>query len=345
MKLLAGALLSAAMVVALAAPAYALKIPRSCGHDTRIRCADYDPGEIWEIWTAPGAIFEIQFPPDESVPEGNVAATDGSRLERKPRGNYLYLKVKGCLDPEPLLVTTKLPSGELRSYKFQLESRGSDCSEPVAQTQPLLSMASTADGVKRPHQGNLKYVAENGLAAGADVMYAVQFTDRSAEAAKRRAAAQVRYAAAQHKQAQDLLKQQTTWPYGNPYDGTWNFKYAAHGNLIPPSGIRDNGYQTVFQFPYMQRVPALFRGRVGAWCNREHDDHNESTETPSVHKSTADGDTIIASGTAPVWCLRDGSNVLEVLNLGFDQQGKTPGTGTVSPNVQRVLKGDFNEEH
>ena len=150
-------------------------------------------------------------------------------------------------------------------------------------TQPSVSMASTADGAPRqPHHGNLKYVAEDGLAAGADVMYAVQFTYSGDEAAKRRAAARVRQAEQQREQAQLLLKQQTSWPYGNQWDGTWNFKYVAHGNLsVTPRQIRDNGYETVFLFPLMQRVPALFRLQPGATrCNREHDDHNEATENP-----------------------------------------------------------------
>ena len=92
-------ILGAAALALPAASAFAAKVPQPCGHDARIRCADYDPGQIWEIWTAPGAILEIQFSPEENVPEGNVAATDGSRLDRKPRGNFLYLKLKGCLDP------------------------------------------------------------------------------------------------------------------------------------------------------------------------------------------------------------------------------------------------------
>ena len=340
-------ILGAAALALPAASAFAAKVPQPCGHDARIRCADYDPGQIWEIWTAPGAILEIQFSPEENVPEGNVAATDGSRLDRKPRGNFLYLKLKGCLDPEPLLVTTKLPSGELRSYKFQIESRGSDCSEPAVTTQPSVSMASTADGAPRqPHHGNLKYVAEDGLAAGADVMYAVQFTYSRDEAAKRRAAARVRQAEQQREQAQLLLKQQTSWPYGNQWDGTWNFKYVARGNLsVTPRQIRDNGYETVFLFPQMQRVPALFRLKPGATrCNREHDDHNEATENPSVHRSGADGDTIIAQGTAQGWCVRDHNTVLEVLNFAYSPTGATPATGTVSPYVTRTLKRESNPD-
>jgi hypothetical protein len=110
---------------------------------------------------------------------------------------------------------------------------------------------------------------------------------------------------------------------------------------VPPGQVRDNGYQTVFLFPQMLRVPALFRLQPGATrCNREHDDHNEATEIPSVHRSGSNGDTIIAQGTAQGWCLRDGNTVLEVLNFAYRPTGATPGTGTVSPLVKRTLKDD-----
>jgi type IV secretion system protein VirB9 len=348
---------TAALSLALAAPAYALQQCTPSKEDSRVRYCTYNPNQVFEIWTAPGGEMVIQFAEGEQVPEGNVAATDGSRLERKPRGNFLYLKSKAkegeapCMVPEPLLVTTKLPNGQLRPYHFQIETRPSYCSEtPVAQVSgpqhqtPGLTL--TAAGVPETRapkaEGNLKYVGENGLGAGADVFYAAIFRYPEDEAAKRRAAASARAAEVDRRQAQLLLKQQTSWPYGNQFDGSWNFKYAAHGNLtVPPRQVRDNGYQTVFLFPQMQRVPALFRLQPGATrCNREHDDHNEGTEIPSVHRSGADGDTIIATGTAQGWCLRDGNTVLEILNLAYNPAGATPATGTVSPYVRRVLKDE-----
>ena len=113
-----------ALSLVLAAPALAVEQPKAGKHDGRIRYINYDPDQVIQIWTAPGAVMEIQFAEGESVPEGNVAATDGSRLERKPRGNFLYLKAKGCLDPEPLLVTTKTPSGQSQIRSGRRSRRG-----------------------------------------------------------------------------------------------------------------------------------------------------------------------------------------------------------------------------
>ncbi len=345
------ALCMTALAMILGSPAFAMQECIPAKEDSRIRYCKYSPTQIYHLWTAPGGIMTIQFADNESVPEGNVAATDGSRLERKARGNYLYLKstAKGsdtpCMIPEPLLITTKLPDGRLRPYHFQIETKPNDCSEtPAAHQQPEVSasMVSTAKAATptAPHTSNLKYVDTNGLAAGANVFYSAIFTYPMDDAAKRAAWARQREREAERQETNLLLKQQTSWPYGNQFDGSWNFRYVAHGSLSPPpTTVRDNGYETVFLFPQMQRVPALFRLQPGiARCNREHDDHNEATEIPSIHRSGSDGDTMIASGVAQGWCLRDGATVLEILNFAYRPTGATPATGTVSPYVTRTLK-------
>ncbi len=350
------ALCMTALALVLAAPALAMQECTPAKEDSRIRYCKYSPAQIYHLWTAPGGIMTIQFADNESVPEGNVAATDGSRLERKARGNFLYLKStsKGgdtpCMIPEPLLITTKLADGRLRPYHFQIETKPNDCSKtPVERpkSEPPMSMVSTAEAAASPaHVGNLRYVDTNGLAAGADVFYSAIFQYPADDAAKRAAWARQRAIEAQRQEANLLLKQQTSWPYGNQFDGSWNFRYVAHGSLSPaPTTVRDNGYETVFLFPQMQRVPALFRLQPGATrCNREHDDHNEATEIPSMHRSGSDGDTMIASGVAQGWCMRDGKTVLEILNFAYRPTGATPATGTVSPYVTRTLKHDAEPE-
>jgi type IV secretion system protein VirB9 len=320
-----------AVALAIAVPAYALEQPKPGKADGRIRFIDYNPHQVVELWTQPGAIMEVQFAADESVPEGNVARTDGSKVDAKPRANLLYIKLRGCIDPEPLLVTTKLPNGQLRPYRFQIETKGSDCSETP---HPNPALPQITDGAPQPlpHHGNLKYVPEGGLAAGSDVMYSVVFKYPADEAAKRAAAAKLRQAEQEKEDAARLLKQQTEWPFGNAFDGSWSFKYAAQGDAgLAPRTVRDNGYQTVFIFPSMQRVPALFR---------INPDGTEATVNFSAHRGGSDGDTIIADGTALEWRLRDGKTVLNIRSLSYSPAGATPATGTVSPLVERTLKGE-----
>ena len=43
--------------------------------------------------------------------------------------------------------------------------------------------------------------------------------------------------------------------------------------------------------------------------------------------------------TAKEFRLRDGGTVLDVYNLGYSTMGVNPATGTVSSDVQRIVKG------
>ena len=94
---------------------------------------------------------------------------------------------------------------------------------------------------------------------------------------------------------------------------------------LMPRWVWDNGYSTAFVFPGQQRMPSLYDVAP---------DGKESTASYSVH-----GDTIIATGTARQWRLRDGDTVMEIFDLSYNPVGSTPGTGTASPLVTRVLKG------
>ena len=47
-------------------------------HDSRIRYVDYDPANIVDIWTTPGAILTIEFAADETI--AGVAVSDSHVL-------------------------------------------------------------------------------------------------------------------------------------------------------------------------------------------------------------------------------------------------------------------------
>jgi type IV secretion system protein VirB9 len=49
-------------------------------------------------------------------------------------------------------------------------------------------------------------------------------------------------------------------------------------------------------------------------------------------------DTMIITGTAKVWRLRAGDKVIDICNLNYNPIGATPGTGTASRWIQRVVK-------
>lgn len=61
-------------------------------------------------------------------------------------------------------------------------------------------------------------------------------------------------------------------------------------------------------------------------------DGNEATASYSVHGSSVEVDQ-----TAREFRLRYGHTVLNIYNLGYNSLGSNPGTGTVSPDVTRVI--------
>ena len=81
----------------------------------------------------------------------------------------------------------------------------------------------------------------------------------------------------------------------------------------------------MFRFPQNERIPAIFV---------INPDGKEATAPYSVSGGYAQ-----VGMTAKEFRLRDGGTVLDVYNLGYSTIGVNPATGTVSGDVQRVVKG------
>lgn len=196
--------------------------------------------------------------------------------------------------------------------------------------QPVVVLTSLPDGKQRRYVFEIQTVAASSMANGVSgVYYSVQFTYpeeiQKADAAKEAAAAQARLAAAaaaEQAKAQYLLQKPTLDPSapGN------NWHYVARGDRsLTPIAVFDNGYSTVFRFPQNERIPGIFV---------INPDGKEATAPYSVSGGYAQ-----VGMTAKEFRLRDGGIVLDVFNLGYSTMGVNPATGTVSGDVQRVVKG------
>lgn len=88
--------------------------------------------------------------------------------------------------------------------------------------------------------------------------------------------------------------------------------------------VWDNGQHTFFRFPGNQRIPVISAltpdGREG------------------VVNSSVSGETVTVHQLAPGFVLRDGRQVACVTNHAYDPVGVRPGTGTTSPDVERVAR-------
>jgi len=273
--------------------AFAVQYPQPGREDARVRYVPYQSGNITDIWTAPGAALTVQFGSDEVVV--SVAESDSAFLKVVPVQNYLFIKPTGILPAQPIAVLCKTTDGRLRHYFFQFET------------------------------------VNNQLGAGQNVDYAVVFTYPEQAYEKRVAAQRTAEARALQQAARNRLDEARAAMNAatvNQYMGPRNYEYVARGDRqLAPSEVWDDGYSTVFTFPAMQRIPAIFNIQP---------DGKEATANYSVS-----GDTVVVPGTAPEWRLRDGHTVLEIYDLQYNPIGATPGTHTISPEVQREMR-DFN---
>lgn len=196
--------------------------------------------------------------------------------------------------------------------------------------QPVVVLTSLPDGKQRRYVFEIQTVAVPSMGNGvAGVYYSVQFTYpeevERADAAKEAAAAQARMiaaAAAEQSRTQYLLQK----PIVDSSAAGNNWRYVARGDRsLTPIAVFDNGYSTVFRFPQNERIPAIFV---------INPDGKEATAPYSVSGGYAQ-----VGMTAKEFRLRDGGTVLDVYNLGYSTMGVNPATGTVSGDVQRVVKG------
>lgn len=112
--------------------------------------------------------------------------------------------------------------------------------------------------------------------------------------------------------------------------GTEVCHYHAKGkqpSRVEPMCPMDNGQWTLIRFKGLTRKPAVYIGT----CEDDADDERLARQHGS-------GDFVVVEETAANFCLRLGSDpndVLQIVNDKYDPIGNDPGTGTISPTVQR----------
>lgn len=195
--------------------------------------------------------------------------------------------------------------------------------------QPVVVLTTLPDGKMRRYVFEIETVTTPSMGNGiASVYYSVQFTYpqdiAAADAAKAAAAEEARFKATQAAQ-QAAVQSALQMPVVDPNADGRNWRYIARGDRsLTPIAVFDNGYSTVFRFPENERIPAIFV---------VNPDGKEATAPYSVTGGYAQ-----VGMTAREFRLRDGDTVLEVFNLGYDTIGVNPATGTVSKDVERVVK-------
>ncbi len=337
LKAVAIALMAA---TAVAGTAIAAEEPTPCGADPRERCVIYKPGQIVRLYAAPGATLTVEFPAAEKVTF--VGISDDAIISGRPRSasrvstgtdstgdpnlmvwipgapdataQFLTIKALHDLAPQPLMVLTQWTNPvthapEIRRHMFEMLTRRGDLTEDTPNTY-----------------------------------YAVRFTDPAADVALRRARWRARKRAEDAAIQAAVVSDRLTTASLSASKG--NLAYDGQGTdadrtaLAPTSSngqpaIWDDGERTYLRYPGNRRPPMVYQvlpdGKEGVVGQTTQDD-------PSDH-----GNILIVEAVVPLLRLRDGDNVLCIINRHYDAMGRNTGTGTVDPGVMRQLRSASND--
>jgi type IV secretory pathway VirB9-like protein len=355
------------MVVALAFSAHLAHadqrpVPCTRSADPRVGCFDYREDEVYKLWTTPEATLLIRLADGETIDavvgadvcrpvnkeSPQTQATEKCNIMAGPRGNFLFLKFLGCVIPEPVQMNTKTADGKSRMYNFEVHTEPQICGEPTAMSAPakrdwqLVGTAEAADSAMLPGTANLKYVTSRTaltVAAKNPIFYSAKFRYPEDDAAKRRETAHERVQRENKEQVDRLLDQEVDFATHDPWRGDRNYNYKFRGSsTLKPAWGWDNDYSTAFVFPAMQAGATLYR--VMAPDNYTCKDDDPSVEEEQLAHYDMRNDTMIITGTSRVWRLRRGkTEVMDICDLNYNPVGSTPGSGTASPWVQRIIKG------
>lgn len=344
-----------ALFLALASTAHAVQICKAEKKDSRVLFCDYDPNDIYKVWSAPGAELMIQLAPDEAIINVQAADTD---VIKGGWGDFIAtLKFEGCALPQQVfIISHKTSNDETRPYIFSAETVPPVCARDVPAPEPDV-VAKGADGVTNAAYSNgnpknihtleavpdLRHLEHpNDLAEGGHIPSIIKIRYPSDERAKREAAAEI---VAKHERKRRVEQTLSAAASGiGPTTGFVNKLYVGRGDatIRPIQGsVSDDGHETTIVFPAGVALPTVTKlGNLQKGCGQEGD---EATMDDSVHIDPTAPDGIRKmkiTGTAAGWCLRrDKFRVYEIRNTAYDPQGHSTGTGTISPYVIRSVSG------
>jgi type IV secretion system protein VirB9 len=173
------------------------------------------------------------------------------------------------------------------------------------------------DGSVRSYQFRLVAISR-GSEGSSSAIFAVSFTYPQ-DVAAARAMSQAQAASSQLDQ---LAQQRLALSWA---EGPRNWRYVAQGSVqIEPTEVSDNGRQTAFRFPGNMRIPTIYTLAP------------DGTET--IVPYTMLNDLALVQTVAREFMLRDGQQVIRVINQGFDPVGRNLGTGTGAPDLIRTIK-------
>ena len=278
-----------------------------------IKVVTWSPIRRVEIIGVIGQPTTITFPQGESVyrvvqtgkpnPNGSIGdagwqGASADELKNSPLGNNLTLWPATAGDSTMTVITMTMKN-EQKVYPFKLVAKAKD------------------DGGDPVY--NLIY------RGGAAVAQTTTTDDPPPRVSRARARKQL--TAAEEEAADEQLRTDS-------FNGPTPCHYVAKGkypNGITPLCPMDNGQWTLMRFPGLSKKPSVYTMPAGLDCGADDMKHER------VARQHGAGDFLVIEEISPQFCLRLGSEVLQIINTAWSPIGADPGSGTISPAVERDI--------
>lgn len=287
---------------ALAAPAWALQTPHTCGGDPHVQCASYDPNQSYRVATEAGRAVFIQFEPGEKVIDNGAGIGDtkawslgmtesGALLKpraQQPETNFLIVTNRRVYSISLANATAAQPSTWILRFDYP------DTREKLAAAQVRRQQAVTA-----ALEGASRSPMPRGAVPGGKANYLA-----------------------------------TLRAVGNPgtqlpavdVAGASNMQYMMRGDrALAPTLLWDDGRFTYFKYSTARDLPTIFTRLP---------DGGEATV--NFHM---EGDTIVVHEVSKQFVIRYGQSVLGIRNDGYSPDGRFNSTGSSIPETARLTRG------
>ena len=286
--------------------------PRQGDYDPRVRIVDYNPANVVKLSTFYGVSTHVQFGEGENIHD--VAVGDDQAWTIVPRGRHLFIKPKAQKADTNLTVIT-----DKRAYEFMVYVEPRPLEDQTAWKNPKLIYA-LAFRYPEDEVGKLDGKLKNQMIR--DKLAIERTAGFASPAGYTASTAPAAYTA--DYALGDGKTMEGNNPNLNPGE---NLDYWVAGSQeISPTSAKDDGRFTYLTFTNNRDMPAIYT--VDA-------EGNEALVNTNV-----EGNTIIVHRVVPKLTLRKGIAVACLLNKSFNfDGGRDNTTGTVSPDVKRVVKG------
>lgn len=273
-------------------------VPSRSPYDSRVRVIDYNRMDVVKLSTFYGVSTHVQFADDESIKD--VAVGDDQAWNIVPRGNHLFIKPKARrADTNVTVITDK------RVYNFALMVAPRSTKDETAWRDPNLVYGLA-----------FRYPEEE----AAKLAEKIAKKEKEAELKRRWDTVKSKFSKVTKEGALDFVDQDVTPIEQQNYD-----YWMAGSDEISPTAARDDGRFTYLAFSNNRDMPAVYSVN--------------SSGKEALINTHVEGNTIIVHRVVPSLKLRKGDAVVCIRNNSFDPNGGKDNTaGTISPDIQRVVK-------